>query len=304
MQKDTLALVAADEIAPSIDARIAEAQDASTALTIKDAGNTKALAAQLGYLGPVDPDSLEALAKDRGLSLQRGIYEYGAALLMLREATLHGDWIERLDRLGIARNTAHRYMSIAARFKNSDAAKALQTLGMGKMLELAALDDGEIDAFTKGETVRGLTFDAVDNMSLKELRSKVRSQEEDIEAKDRQIAAKDKKINDLDRKLNARKVVAFVEWPEAFKGLIEQAQKASREINNALDSLKRIREDSMQIDPVCDAEKASLANAWVNLADEMSLIFDKATSHLEEERRAFQNTLDAVADEHREGSSK
>lgn len=302
MTKDTMTLVVADEISPSTEARIAEAQDTTTSLATKDAGNAKALAAQLGYLGPVDPDSLEALAKDRGLSLQRGIYEYGAALLMLREATLHGDWTERCERLGISHSSAHRYMSIAARFKDSDAARALQALGMGKMLELAALDDGEIDAFTKGETVRGLTFDAVDSMSLKELRKKVRSQDGDIETKDRQIADKDRKINELDRKLNARKVVAYTDWPEAFKGLIAQAQQAKRELLNAVDALAVIRQDAMQVQAESPAEEEVLGRARIALADEMQDIFAIAGGKLEKEAQVFDNTLQAVADDHREGS--
>ena len=96
--------------------------------------------------------------------------------------------------------------------------------------------------------------------------------------------------------------MAYTDWPEAFKGLIEQAQKAKREILNAVDALAVIRQDAMQVQAKSSAEEEVLGRAWVALADEMQDIFVLTGGKLEKEAQAFDNTLQAVADDHREGS--
>lgn len=126
--------------------------------------------------------------------------------------------------------------------------------------------------------------------------------EEAAESAEAQVARKDSKINELDRKLNARKVVAYTDWPEAFKGLIAQAQQAKRELLNAVDALAVIRQDAMQVQAESPAEEEVLGRAWIALADEMQDIFAIASGKLEKEAQVFDNTLQAVADDHREGS--
>ena len=136
------------EVAVNAEA-IAEGQEARNQLAVlheQDAANVKVLATQLGYTGRLDSDSLESVCKAKLVAAQQSIFEFGASLLLLRESCLHGDWEERLDRIGVSRPTAHRYITIAAKLKGTDVQKALQHLGMGKVLELAAFDDDEIQA--------------------------------------------------------------------------------------------------------------------------------------------------------------
>lgn len=135
------------------------------------AANVTALAAELSYDGPLDADSLHKEVLSTGATLARAIFFHGSALLLLREATLHGDWEGRLAQLPFSRRTAYNYMTIALKFKDAMTREALANLGPMKLLELAALDDGEIEAFTAGQSVRGITLDETEKMSHKELRT-------------------------------------------------------------------------------------------------------------------------------------
>ena len=145
---------------------------------------------------------------------------------------------------------------------------------------------------------------AADQKEIETLTARAEKAEEAAESAEAQIARKDAKINELDRKLNGRKVVGFPDWPDEFKGYIEQAQKAKREILNAIDTLAVIRQDAVQIEARAEGEAEVLGRAWVALADEMQTIFAITGGKLESEGLAFDNTLQALADEHREGSSK
>lgn len=162
-----------------------------------------------------------------------------------------------------------------------------------------ALEEGA----TKEDLQRALReLAAADQKEIESLTARAEKAEEAAESAEAQVARKDNKINELDRKLNARKVVAFTDWPEAFKGLIAQAQQAKREILNAVDALAVIRQDAMQVQAQSPAEEEVLGRAWIALADEMQDIFTLTGGKLEKEAQAFDNTLQAVADDHREGS--
>ncbi|WP_156816080.1 hypothetical protein [Brachymonas chironomi] len=162
-----------------------------------------------------------------------------------------------------------------------------------------ALEEGA----TKEDLQRALReLAAADQKEIESLTARAEKAEEAAESAEAQVARKDSKINELDRKLNARKVVAYTDWPEAFKGLIAQAQQAKRELLNAVDALAVIRQDAMQVQAESPAEEEVLGRAWIALADEMQDIFAIAGGKLEKEAQVFDNTLQAVADDHREGS--
>lgn len=150
----------------------------------KAADNVKALALDLGYDGPLDADSLQREVLGTAATLARAIFYHGAALLLLREATLHGDWELRLAQLPFSIRTARNYMTIAAKFKDAKTRESLAGMGTLKLLELAALDDGEIDALTQGESVRGITLGETEKMSHKELRLKLAEAQKEKEAAD------------------------------------------------------------------------------------------------------------------------
>jgi hypothetical protein len=207
------------------------------AITEKDKANVQALAVQLGYTGPLDPDSLEQMCHIKAAAAANSIFEYGAALLLLRESCLHGDWMRRFESMSISRRTAHNYMAIALKFKGVDVRAALAGLGVNKLLELSALDDGEITALAAGESVRGVTIGAVDRMSVLELKKKIADLEANLEAAQEVASGKEQKINELTRRV--KKFNVDVDLPAAFA---EASSKATEAVNTILTMLQRLED--------------------------------------------------------------
>jgi len=178
-------------VLPLNEAAIAEDQQAANQLAVlhdQDCENTRALAKQLSYTGPLDPDALEQICFGQALAVERITFEFGASLLLLRESCLHGNWEERMKRIGIEPRTARKYMQVALKFSNRPTSADLLMLGKSKLLELVVLDDSEVTAFANGETVRGIRFDDAERLSVKELRAALKEAEAERKAAE-QVAA-------------------------------------------------------------------------------------------------------------------
>lgn len=164
--------------------------------------NAVALARKLGYEGPLAPDLLEEGARESLTRINFEIFSVGARLMLLKEQCAHGEFIERLERLGVERTMAARLMQATRKFPNVATSQHLASLGKSKIFELAMLDDGEAEAFANGGTVRGITLDDVECMSVSELRRALRKEKADKEAElakakagvSGELAAKDKVI--------------------------------------------------------------------------------------------------------------
>ena len=284
------------EVAVNAEA-IAEGQEARNQLAVlheQDAANVKVLATQLGYTGRLDSDSLESVCKAKLVAAQQSIFEFGASLLLLRESCLHGDWNERLERIGVSQPTAHRYITIAAKLKGTDVQKALQHLGMGKVLELAAFDDGEIQALTDGESVRGLTLDQVEKMSLADLRKQLREATANSEAKERLIADKDAKINSLIVG-TGKKIVADTDWPDALIPLCDQLAACKREIDHAFSKLETARIAVLQVEMPED-QRPKFEAALKHVAEVYASALASAERNYLKDQVVFAQTLGAFLD--------
>ena len=284
------------EVAVNAEA-IAEGQEARNQLAVlheQDASNVKTLATQLGYTGRLDSDSLESVCKAKLVAAQQSIFEFGASLLLLRESCLHGDWEERLDRIGVSRPTAHRYITIAAKLKGTDVQKALQHLGMGKVLELAAFDDDEIQALTGGESIRGLTLDQVEKMSLADLRKQLREATANSEAKERLIADKDAKINSLIVG-TGKKIVADTDWPDALIPLCDQLAACKREIDHAFSKLETARIAVLQVEMPED-QRPKFEAALKHVAEVYASALASAERNYLKDQVVFAQTLGAFLD--------
>lgn len=135
-------------------------------------------------------------------------YEAGLRLICIKEREPHGDFLNIVEgQLGMTARTAQKMMQTAARLSSDKlvggAAKLMQ-LGSSKVSTLLVEDDETIDAFLKGGTIAGLTFDQADSMGVRELRSKVRDQAATLKAKDKVIEGKSKKIDALEEQLHRR----------------------------------------------------------------------------------------------------
>ena len=134
-----------------------------------------------------------------------GMFELGRALIILKEHTEHGRFMEIVkSQFGIGHAETARLMSATQRFATPQMQKAapkLMDLGKSKLLELLVEEDVTLVGLAEGEEVNGLTLDDVDRMTVRELRVALRESRETAEAKDKVIADKNKKVDELAEKL-------------------------------------------------------------------------------------------------------
>lgn len=134
-------------------------------------------------------------------------WETGIRLIQIKENLQHGDFLQSLARLDIARRTATGLMRGALKYANGQSLAHLTQAANSKtkLLELAFLDDDDLQALNDGETVAGLTLDDVERMTTRELKAALRKTradaEESLKIKDNIIATKDKRLNEMDEKL-------------------------------------------------------------------------------------------------------
>ena len=134
-----------------------------------------------------------------------GMFELGRALIILKEHTEHGRFMEIVkSQFGIGHAETARLMSATQRFATplmQKAAPKLMDLGKSKLLELLVEEDVTLVGLAEGEEVNGMTLDDVDRMTVRELRVALRESRETAEAKDKVLADKNKKVDELAEKL-------------------------------------------------------------------------------------------------------
>lgn len=138
-----------------------------------------------------------------------GMFELGRALIVLKEHTEHGRFMEIVkSQFGIGHNETARLMSATQRFATPQMQKAapkLMDLGKSKLLELLVEEDVTLVGLAEGGEVNGMALDDVDRMTVRELRLALRESRETAEAKDKVIADKNKKVDELAEKLEKSK---------------------------------------------------------------------------------------------------
>lgn len=249
-------------IAENVASSIADDMRASAALPATLAAieqETQALAKTLGYDGPLSPDLLEEGARESLARINFEIFSVGARLLLIKAQCAHGEFIERLERLGIERTMAKRLMQATRKFPNGATSHHLASLGKSKIFELVVLDDDEADAFANGEEVRGITQDDAYRMSVSELRVALRMERADKEAqiskaqadvsgqlaaKDRMIADGKKRIAELVEEKNRRESMTDAEHEAELERQLTEAVLtaigATIPLRKAVDAIRRL----------------------------------------------------------------
>lgn len=174
--------------------------DSAVALAAMSADHAEAerLAVAFGYTGEISVPALEAQIRRDARTTAEAALMTGAGLLMLKQLTPHTEFIERVEALGFHKRVAQRLMSLAAKFRKSDS-KSLLIAAAGsqtKLLELAILDDQDIDVLAQGGTIKGLTLDSIDTMSASELREALREKEAELQVAQ---AAREKQVKRIDK---------------------------------------------------------------------------------------------------------
>lgn len=205
-------------------------------------------------------------------------FEAGKRLILLKEHEGHGGFLKALATIDIDARAAQRMMLVAAKFSNTT---ALSYLHRSKLLELAVLDDDELEALDKGGTVAGLQIDEIKRMSLRELQAALKAEREEHEATREQIEAKNKKIDELDKKLTKRS--KHQPWDEEIKTFTVGLRGVTNDIEENLvayiEGIKLIQE---RWDAASNEQRSSTAHLII---DEVNRVLTAAA--------ALQNYVDA-----------
>lgn len=174
------------------------------ATTDRDA-MVRAVAAQVGYQLPMEVADPDLIQRDIAANMRRSVeacLEVGRGLAVLKAACEHGQFIGRLDVLGIETRVAQRFMASAARFSNAASTPLLKAAGnQTKLFEMLVLDDEQLEELALTGQTGELALDDVATMSVKELRAAVREERAERKAQEELAAEKSKRIDTLKRQL-------------------------------------------------------------------------------------------------------
>lgn len=202
-------------------------QNQVASLTTEHDTQVRAVAAQLGYQLPADCADPDLIQRDIAANMRRSVeacLEVGRGLQVLKSACGHGEFIERLDALGLDRKVAVKFMTSAARFASLGSNAALtKALGnQSKLFEMLVLDDDEIQELELTGQTGELSLDDVATMSVKELRKALREAREDKKALAQVNADKNAKIDELAAALAKKPRVIVLPPDEDAKQLREE----------------------------------------------------------------------------------
>lgn len=278
------------------------AQDISAAnslalITAQHHSAVRAVAMQLGYsLDSVDPDLIQ---RDIASNMRRSVescLEVGKGLRVLKEACSHGEFISRLDVLGVEYTVATRFMQTAAKFSKVATSQTLKAIGnQSKLFEMLLLDDDQITELELTGQTGELALDDVATMSVKELRAKLRQARTD---KQRLLDVNQEMHDEVIHLKLDKKVVAITDWPDALIPVADQVAMAGRKLAQALSELETCRITIFEkAADLTDDARASLEAALGHVADVYEAALSRAERGIERERLTFDKTLGAFSKE-------
>ncbi|WP_374432172.1 hypothetical protein [Ideonella dechloratans] len=196
----------------------------------------RALAITLGYQLPADATDPDLIQRDIAANMRRSVeacLEVGRGLTVLKAACAHGEFLPRLDALGLEARVAQKFMSAAAKFANASSTTHLAAIGnQTKLFELLVLDDDQVDDLLQLGHTGELKLDDIATMSVKELRAALREEREERKAAEDVSAEKSKKIDALHKKIKR------VQAAEPDEVLQEITKEAAGWANDALGALR------------------------------------------------------------------
>lgn len=158
-----------------------------------------ALAVQMGYQGSITAADLEDGIRFYQRRSVEALLECGKRLLLLKEITPHGEFMQRVEMLGFTERTARRFMQAAVKTSKSAnlAVLATQVKSASAFLELVTHDDdADIERLTD--------LDDIDRMSVSQVRAALRDARAERQATDKLMESKNKTIDRL--KLGLKRV--------------------------------------------------------------------------------------------------
>ena len=201
-----------------------------------DTARVRAVALRLGYQLPGDCADPDLIQRDIAINMRRSVeacLEVGRGLGVLREACEHGQFLARLDVLGLDRSVAAKFMRAATKLSNVSSTTHL-TKAIGnqtKLFEMLVLDDEQLEELELTGQTGELKLDDVATMSVKELRDAVRVSRELVNQKtqriERMATENDALAEKLARIKTAKPDTVLKELKQAFSGFALDIEAAT-----------------------------------------------------------------------------
>lgn len=258
------------------------------------------------YLGGVPYERDRVIGEVRAYMQQTvsGIIEAGRRLIALKEAEKHGDWIPLVEEtLGISRVTAWRLMAIAQKFAKCFNVKHLQfgSGGLSKLYALLSVPDEELAEFDETGLFRGATREALDKMTLPQLKKliaekedwKVKAEQLQLEASGRyDTVGRLKKGNEKLQKENERLKRELV---DAKRGLPEDTRLLADVLEGYRTTCMAIHDDLIKASPGTDDQIGR--EILFNAASFFYNVFDALRNQLNRRFDVPQRLPDGVVEE-------
>lgn len=255
-------------IALANEEAVAEGQAALTEVATIEREHEAAvrqLALRVGYMLPADCTDPDLIQRDIAANMRRSVeacLEVGRGLSVLKQACEHGQFLFRLEALGIEPRVAQRFIQSALKFSNASSTPLLKAAGnQTKLFEMLVLDDVQIDELEQTGQTGGLALDDVASMSVKELRDALRKERDtrkaekdkldathkaDLQAKDRLVADVRERANKAEEKL-AQLETRGVPTDERLNELTGDIHNLGKKADDALILVERILEAIDQV---------------------------------------------------------
>lgn len=217
----------------------------------------RAIAVQIGYQLPADSIDADLIQRDISANMRRSVeacLEVGRGLTVLKAACEHGNYIARLDVIGVDVHVAARFMQAARKFSKLPTSATLTKAinNQSKLFEMLVLDDEQIEELELTGQTGELKLDDIATMSVKELRSALRDARQsdsktvagmkaDAEATERLIADKNSKIDKLEKELHKLQNKAGDWHPRVFEIAMENTRALGMAMQH-LDQLDTLRD--------------------------------------------------------------
>lgn len=226
----------------SQDAADHAALEQGTQSLVEASANAAAVSELIGYALPYNRERVVQEARFYLAHSAEAMLEAGKRVLLLKENENHGDFLEVVQgELGMDVRLAQKMMQAAAKYLTNPAiasnTKALSYLGKTKLYELMVMDDDTIAEIAAGGTINGLSLDAIDQMTTRELKEALREANATQEATERVLAGKNKKIDQVERLLERRKAETPEEeweWAPFRKSAIDAGEQLANFIQTEL----------------------------------------------------------------------
>lgn len=216
-----------------LTAELTRIENTQTALTLEARQHeaaVRAVAQSMGYQLPADCTDPDMIQRDISANMRRSVeacLQVGMGLRVLKEACQHGEFVARLEVLGIEHTVAKRFMQAASRFPKGATSHLLKAASsQSKLFEMLVLDDEQVEELELTGQTGDLSLDDVATMSVKELRKAIREERLEKAATQDLLDKKNKRIDTLEAE---RKKLSRAPANEQHKALKAEASGVATE---------------------------------------------------------------------------